>query len=327
MPQTLMNRPDQAATASPGRGWFARLAWGTLVYNLAVALWGAYVRASGSGAGCGAHWPLCEGVVLPSQPKTATLIELAHRASSGIDVILVLIMFVLAFRLYPRGRGVRGAALLSAIFLFDEALIGAALVLFHQVGQNASWTRAVYLSIHLINTFLLIGFLAMTAWWASRSAAGHPLARFRNNPRARRALGIVLTIIAIGITGVIAALGDTLFPSQSLPGAFRLDFSHAAPALLRARVFHPFVAASLAIVLAIWAIRSLRRAADHLQRQLSLAVLSLLATELVLGVINILLLAPVWMQIVHLCGAYLLWTAMVLLILEQLATPPAINQS
>ena len=57
-----------------------RFAWGLLAYNVAVILWGAVVRATSSGAGCGDHWPLCNGVVLQSNPRLATLIELAHRS-------------------------------------------------------------------------------------------------------------------------------------------------------------------------------------------------------------------------------------------------------
>ena len=67
----------------------ARSAWAVLAYNVVVILWGAIVRATGSGAGCGSHWPLCNGVVLPNAEKASTLIEFAHRATSGIALLLV----------------------------------------------------------------------------------------------------------------------------------------------------------------------------------------------------------------------------------------------
>ncbi len=50
------------------QAWFSRYAWGVLLWNVLVALWGAYVRATGSGAGCGSHWPTCNGEILPRAP-------------------------------------------------------------------------------------------------------------------------------------------------------------------------------------------------------------------------------------------------------------------
>ena len=70
---------DVARRADQGRAEglvvLKRFAWGVLGYNLAVILWGAYVRATGSGAGCGSHWPLCNGTIVQPSPTTATLIE------------------------------------------------------------------------------------------------------------------------------------------------------------------------------------------------------------------------------------------------------------
>jgi len=54
---------------------FAKAAWGVLAYSILVILWGAYVRISFSGDGCGDHWPLCHGEVIPTAPSVKTLIE------------------------------------------------------------------------------------------------------------------------------------------------------------------------------------------------------------------------------------------------------------
>ena len=72
---------------------FSRWAWLTLAWNVVVILWGAWVRASGSGAGCGSHWPLCNGEVLPTDPKVETLIEFTHRLSSGVALVLVVVLW------------------------------------------------------------------------------------------------------------------------------------------------------------------------------------------------------------------------------------------
>src|SRR5262249_46447847 len=135
---------------------FARYAAAVLAFNLVAILWGAYVRASGSGAGCGNHWPLCNGVVVPPAPAAATVIEFTHRALSGLDVLLVACLVFWAFRAFPRRHPVRFGAVLSAIFLATEALIGAALVKLEHVARNASVGRAYSLSGHLINTLTLL---------------------------------------------------------------------------------------------------------------------------------------------------------------------------
>ena len=147
---------------------FAKYSWFVLGYNLLVILWGAYVRATGSCAGCGSHWPLCNGEVIPRAPRIETIIELTHRLSSGLSLILVVILFIWAWRSYPRGSLVRKGSGLVMVFILTESLIGAGLVLFEWVGQDTSTSRAVAISIHLINTYLLIGALTLTAWWASR---------------------------------------------------------------------------------------------------------------------------------------------------------------
>jgi cytochrome c oxidase assembly protein subunit 15/protoheme IX farnesyltransferase len=145
---------------------FARYAWAVLVYNLGVVLWGAYVRATGSGAGCGNHWPLCNGPVTPDTPAHATLIEFTHRMMSGLDLALVVVLVAWAFRVFPRRHPARLGAALSGVFLITEALVGAALVLLEHVARNASANRAWSLSAHLINTLTLLAFLTLTAWWA-----------------------------------------------------------------------------------------------------------------------------------------------------------------
>src|SRR6266540_6286398 len=105
---------------------FAKYAWFALAFNLLVIVWGAFVRASGSGAGCGSHWPLCNGEVVPVNPSIERVIEFTHRGMSGVALLLVLGMVIWAFRAYPPGR-VRRGAVASMIFILIEALIGAAL--------------------------------------------------------------------------------------------------------------------------------------------------------------------------------------------------------
>src|SRR5690348_950494 len=164
-----------AGERRPGR--FAAYAWMVLGYNILVILWGAVVRATGSGAGCGDHWPLCQGVVIPHADQIATLIEFSHRATSGIDVLLVIGLCWMAFRRFGRGHAVRRYAAATAFFTLTEGLVGAALVLFGEVGNVISTVRVVVLSTHLVNTFMLLASLALTAWAASSGVSGNSQAR------------------------------------------------------------------------------------------------------------------------------------------------------
>jgi heme a synthase len=283
---------------------FERFSWGVLGWNVLVVLWGAVVRASGSGAGCGSHWPLCNGEVIPVAPRLETIIEFTHRAMSGVALVAVVALWLWSRRSFARDSRVRRVALASLVFLITEALLGAGLVLFNYVDKNQSVGRAFYLSLHLLNTLLLLGALALTAWF-SREGRG----RGRRAPAALTALPIAALV---SVAGAIAALGDTLFPATSLAQGLHQDFSGAANFLLRLRILHPVFAVLAGGYFAAMSIAVLRSR----QSRLALWVMILTLAQLCGGAINLILLAPVWMQITHLFLADSLWIALVLLSVE-----------
>jgi heme A synthase len=285
---------------------FARYAWAVLAFTLAVVLWGAYVRAAGAGAGCGNHWPLCNGEVLPRAPAVQTLIEFTHRVMSGMDGLLVLLLLIWASRAFPSRHPAWLAAVLSAVFLVAEALIGAALVKLEHVAQNASVGRAWSLSGHLINTLALLACLALTAWWAG---SGRRLT-LPGGPTRMASLSFLLFVLT-GISGAIAALGDTLFPASSLAAGFRQDFDPAASVFLRLRLYHPFLAVTAGAWLFYYAIRTAVRLPEA--KPYARSLLALVGLQIGAGVLNLLLLAPVWLQLIHLLLADLVWIALVLL--------------
>lgn len=290
---------------------FRQFAWAVLGYNVLVVLWGAYVRASGSGAGCGSHWPLCNGQVVPRAPQIATLIEFSHRVTSGLSLIAVIALCIVAFRLFPRGHRERKLAVAAVVFLFIEALLGAGLVLFNYVAQNASVGRAFYLAAHLTNTLLLLGALACAAWFAVTT----PIQlRLKEVPWPFWAALPVAILVCV--TGSIAALGDTLFPASTLAAGMRQDFSPAANFLLRLRMVHPAVAAVGGLFFATVAFFALRASARPAMRMLSIVVIVSTFMQLCAGILNLALLAPVWMQIVHLLLADIVWIALVLFVVE-----------
>jgi len=294
----------EAKLAPPGGGprhpVFARFAWGVVAYNLAVILWGAYVRATGSGAGCGNHWPLCNGQVTPQSSSIHTIIEFTHRAMTGLDAALVAVLPIWAFRVFPRRHPVRLAAAFSGLFLVSEALIGAALVKLQHVARNAD---AYSLSTHLVNTLTLLACLTLTAWWGMDK----PVARLRGKAAWLAALSLA-GVMLLGITGAISALGDTLFPASSLAAGLAQDFNPASSLLLRLRGLHPLLAAAVGAWLSFYAVGRLRPA-----KTAALGVIALAWIQLLAGLVNFLLQAPVWMQLIHLLIADLLWVSLVLL--------------
>ena len=305
---------------------FTRFAWLVLLYNLAVIAWGAFVRATGSGAGCGRHWPMCNGVVVPRAPSTATLIEFSHRLTSGLALVLVAGLAVWAFRAYPRRHAVRRAAAASLVLVLTEALVGAGLVLLELVAHDASLRRAVALPAHLVNTFFLLAALSLTAWWSTvlPRDSGARVGRVRGQGAVGALVAASLAgVLLLGVSGAVTALGDTLFPAASLAEGMRQDLSHTAHFLVRLRILHPTLAIGVGLIVvaaagAVWLTRDDRRA-----RRFAVALAVLFLAQLVAGVTNLLLLVPVWMQIVHLLLADAVWIALVLLGAATLAAPAA----
>ena len=285
-----------------------RFAWGVLAYNVLVVLWGAVVRATSSGAGCGDHWPLCNGVVLQTHPRLATIIELAHRMSSGVTVPLVLLLLLWTFRSTVSGHFARAAAIAATVLTLNEGLLGALLVVLHLTADNRSPARAVYLSLHLANTLLLLGALTLAAHFLSRREAfAWSTVRYTQLPLA--ITGLVATLV-VGAIGTLAALSDTLFPATSLGAALAQDFSGNGGWLLRVRILHPLAAVLAGLFICWLLVRCVSRRGE---RRLAIGVALLLTMQYGLGLADVALLAPVWMQIVHLLGADLMWIALVVL--------------
>ena len=294
-----------------GRKWFARFAWALLAFNIPVILWGAYVRVSFSGDGCGAHWPFCAGQVIPQHMAAPMAIEFTHRMMTSVDTIGAIVLCIWAFRSFPKAHGVRRYAVLSLIFLFIEALLGAGLVLFRYVAHDQSAGRALYLSAHLTNTMLLLAAFTTTAWLASTGMVSAPWRRLSGKFEAALAASVL-----VSVTGAIAALGDTLFPSTSISAGLQQDFSSASTTLLRLRMFHPVVALAGAAII-LWSAASLlKQGEDSPSRKAGIRVIVCVLAQILAGAVNILLLAPIAIQMLHLFLADVLWIAVVLMSLE-----------
>jgi heme A synthase len=284
---------------------FARYAWAVLACNVGVVLWGAFVRATGSGAGCGAHWPRCDGQVLPRPRSAEMFIELTHRLTSGVALLLVLAMLVWALRTYPKGHAARLGAGLSMFFMLTEAGVGAGIVLLEYVADDQRLARVGWMAVHLVNTFLLLGAITLTAWWAS---GGRPVRLKRQGALGWAVPVAALLTLFVGMTGAVTALGDTLFPKTEVG----LALPPAAHMLERLRVVHPVVAILTSLFVVAVAHAAARLRPGRTTRRLATALTVLFAVQLAAGTINVVLLAPVWMQIVHLLLADAVWIALIL---------------
>jgi cytochrome c oxidase assembly protein subunit 15 len=298
------------------------VAWLVLGYTLAVIVFGAWVRITGSGAGCGQHWPTCHGEIVHRPQSIETVIELTHRVTSGLSLLFAGGLLVWARRRFASGHPARAATVLAVVFLLVEALLGAGLVAFGLVEDDDSIARAVVMAIHLTNTCILMGALAAAAWTGVDGVDRRPQRPSRSQAWLLGAAMVM--VLLVSMSGAVTALGDTLFPVAA-DGTVREhiagDQSVTAHFLQRMRIVHPVLAIGVGLYLLWLAIAlpdSLSR--DPSVRRLGNLVAGLVLAQLCAGVANIMLSAPGWMQLVHLALATALWTAVVVLALAVLGS-------
>jgi heme a synthase len=312
-PTTILlsqSRPD-------GMPKVAGFAWTALYWNIAVVLWGAYVRATGSGAGCGNRWPFCDGDVVGAGANGQTIVEFTHRITSVISLFVVTGLVVWCWRVTTKGDWARYSAFLAAALLANEALLGAALVLLKHVGNDQSAGRILFLCMHFGNTFLLLATLSLTANWLSNgSRTFNFIGKWRQIVSI--ALGLFATMVT-GVTGAVTALTDTLFPSTSLASSLAQDVRFGTPALLRIRLLHPAVA-TIAACYVLWVIWRSSIGRNRLSRS-AIALIFLLFVQVGIGMTNVLLLARIWIQIAHLFVADVLWILLVLVSADLVLEP------
>jgi cytochrome c oxidase assembly protein subunit 15 len=295
---------------------FARLAWVVYAYVLLVIVGGAIVRITGSGAGCGQHWPTCHGTIIPTAPSLETAIEFSHRLTSGLSIWAVIALLLAAIARHAPQTPARVGAWLTFLFIITESLVGAGIVLLEYVADNQSYARAGWMAVHLINTFLLAGALVRTVWGA------RPRQASRWIPGGRDGLVLYTTIaitLVLGVTGAISALGNTLFPAD--PSASPLEHVLEdpwanTPYPMLVRLVHPALA-MLATFAYGWAVLHFvgaeRTAGERRAAKLFAASVVL---QIVCGFVNIGLSAPGYMQIAHLATGHLMWAALLVLCFE-----------
>lgn len=296
---------------------FPYVAWATLLFNLLVILWGTVVRATGSGDGCGESWPKCGQQFIPQNPTVEATIEFVHRASSFLAGVGVVLVLLLARWGWPKRHLVRRAATVSAVLIVIEALLGASLVLFGWVDDDVSPARLVVVPLHLVNTFLLIGSIAVTAWWGS----GFPTPRLEGKSKSFRWLLVgTLVLLVLGITGALNALADTIFPADSVAEGIAAEFGPTAPLLVRLRIVHPIVAVSGGLLVGWIAAETGRRGSQRTRRLAAMVSVAVLL-QFFIGIANVLFLTPLLIQVLHLMVADILWLSFILFSASWLGDP------
>jgi len=297
---------------------FQRYSLGLVIYNVLVILWGAVVRATGSGAGCGSHWPLCNGEVLPQPEAVDTTIEFIHRVTSGVDGLFVITLLWMAYYLYGKKSKITLWAFLALVFIIIEGLLGRMLVVQEWVGTNISVMRAVVVAVHLANTYILLLTLTITAWLASLK---HKVVwRDEKLITWLVVVGLVISIL-FSAMGAVTALGDTLFPPESVLTEIQKDFDPASNFLVRLRVIHP-VLAILSSGFLFFMVRFIQKKlpVDAVNRRGNYLI-GAMGIQVLAGGFTILTLAPLFMQVIHLLLADTFWILLILFSLESVTKP------
>ncbi len=288
----------------------------TLIYLLVVIAWGAYVRATGSGAGCGNHWPLCNGQVIPATQSFKTWVEFVHRVSSGLSLLLCLVLGFIAFKEFPKTSLTRKGAIASIFLILLEALLGAGLVLLELVADNQSVLRTVSMAVHLLNTFFLIGAVTLTTLWSSQENQSELSIRPPFDPQYRgwaiASLFTIFGLLWVGSSGAMTALGDTLFPTFTLREGLAADLSPTSHFLVQLRLLHPIFAGLVTLGIILFSFSLKKQSQNPLVCFFVTILLGTQTAELLLGVINLLLLVPISTQIAHLLLADLNWIFLIL---------------
>ena len=266
-----------------------------LLLSIASILAGAFVRATGSGDGCGATWPTCKGKIIPALSDTSELIEFSHRSVSGVLLVVTLIIFAKT-RKFQKDSLVRIVTNYLTFFVIFEALIGAVIVIFEWVGLNSSLPRIIAVPIHLVNTFGLLGSYAILY-----KILQDDLQNIKNMFNKNFLLISSLFLLS-GATGSITALADVLFPSASFVEGFLADFDRTSEVLTRLRILHPIISSILSIVLYVYA-TGIRKKYNVGVKPLQILIL----IAVFLGAINVLSNIVLPLSILHLAIADFLW--------------------
>jgi cytochrome c oxidase assembly protein subunit 15 len=280
-----------------------RLSWALIFYTLLIIAWGAWVRISGSGDGCGDHWPLCHGSAVPLGAQWRTWVEVSHRYSTAIFGVFVIAQIAFVRAIMPPGHPARRWVLLTLMFTITEALIGRFLVKQGLVNESQSLYRLLVMPLHLVNTSLLLGTEVATA---ESIRFGRLNSSGRSEQSPFHPYVLACGMLALLASGAIAALGSHLMPSESLLEGLRHDLQSNSHPAVRLRVLHPLL--GLLVPMALWLFVNYSAENDHSPTASTARrhLLWALAITVLIGILTLGILSPTWLKLFHLTAANLL---------------------
>lgn len=274
-----------------------RFAWALVIYNLLVIGFGAFLRATYSGDGCGNHWPLCDGQLIPAFGELKQVFEYSHRISSGIILPLVLALAYKIFQQFPKGSQIRKTVMLVVTMTCFEALVGMMLVKFGWVNRDDSAARAIVMSFHVISTFVLVGALGATALLAG----GAPPFKWKGQGPLGGGVTLgYLSLMFLGVSGAVSALGHTLKPVSNVLSAAVQTNTHW---MVRLQPLHPLIATAIGLFLLLLGGLMIHLRPDPKVKKAVQWLVALYAGQMAIGLLSITLKAPVWLQMTHLALA------------------------
>src|SRR4051812_10562002 len=137
-----------------GPALLRRLAWTGAVLALGLIVLGGVVRITGSGMGCGDHWPRCNGEWFPPL-DLPTMIEIGHRWAAALVSAVVLAVAAVGLIRHRSEPYLRNPAVLALGLLIVQVLLGAVTVKL----RLPPWV----VIIHLANAMVLLAVLLVTA--------------------------------------------------------------------------------------------------------------------------------------------------------------------
>ena len=279
---------------------YSRILFYLWLYTLVVILWGAWVRISHSGDGCGDHWPLCAGQVIPDFIQKKTWIEYAHRLMSAIYGLSIIFIFI-KIRISKVNIMTKRLSWFLLFFMISEALLGALLVKGQLVTTNDSVSRLVVMTFHQLNSFLLTG-VTFLFYLSMRQQAEQTI---NAEVLVIKSYKPFIFFLLLAISGAIASLSTTLFPSISLLQGIVQDFSSDSHLFVRLRILHPVLALSIAGTFVYWLY-------NHNQTRAAIEFF----VAIFIGILTILTLLPVYLKLGHLLIAHLLWARLIYLLVN-----------
>src|SRR5881398_2401422 len=210
---------------------FARLAWLAATCTYLLVILGAIVRITGSGLGCGEHWPLCNGRLLPPL-DLPTVIEYGHRLAAAAVAVLATALAASGWWLRHRPPPPS-----TALHRPGVAAYVALALLILQVGLGAvtvklslpPWT----VILHLGTAMLLLAALLV----AARGMRVAPPSRAGVTALALGFVTVLLGALTANLGAASACLGFPLCNGEFIPAGNDLQHVHWMHRLLAYTLF------------------------------------------------------------------------------------------